>query len=233
MKTVINLTTKPLLPICAENAPQFSNDVYNRGTQAKKRQADVPQYGRSMIEMLGVLAIVGVLSVGGIAGYSKAMQKYRTNKTIEQVTQIINGVRTLYSQQKNYEGLEDIGINALKKAKILSDDRNPFGGHYWLWPWRRKTAGDNKAVELRLYEIPDDACVELATQDWGAGEGLFAVAIHNSGDVERGCSGESGSDYVLGCAGASGSGSVPLPIPMDYAMEACTHNDNYMYFYFY
>ena len=31
--------------------------------------------GRSMIEMLGVLAIIGVLSVGGIAGYSKAMQK--------------------------------------------------------------------------------------------------------------------------------------------------------------
>ena len=35
--------------------------------------------GRSMIEMLGVLAIVGVLSVGGIAGYSKAMGKYKTN----------------------------------------------------------------------------------------------------------------------------------------------------------
>ena len=31
--------------------------------------------GRSMIEMLGVLAIIGVLSVGGIAGYSKAMMK--------------------------------------------------------------------------------------------------------------------------------------------------------------
>ena len=26
--------------------------------------------GRCMIEMLGVLAIIGVLSVGGIAGYS-------------------------------------------------------------------------------------------------------------------------------------------------------------------
>ena len=31
------------------------------------------QTGRSMVEMLGVLAIIGVLSVGGIAGYSKAM----------------------------------------------------------------------------------------------------------------------------------------------------------------
>ena len=32
-------------------------------------------FGRSMIEMLGVLAIIAVLSVGGIAGYSKAMEK--------------------------------------------------------------------------------------------------------------------------------------------------------------
>ncbi len=31
--------------------------------------------GRSMVEMLGVLAIIGVLSVGAIAGYSKAMIK--------------------------------------------------------------------------------------------------------------------------------------------------------------
>ena len=29
------------------------------------------QFGRSMIEMLGVLAIIGVLSVGGIAGRCK------------------------------------------------------------------------------------------------------------------------------------------------------------------
>ena len=42
------------------------------------------QFGRSMIEMLGVLAIIGVLSVGGIAGYSKAMEKYKINKTVEQ-----------------------------------------------------------------------------------------------------------------------------------------------------
>ena len=30
----------------------------------------INESGRSMIEMLGVLAIIGVLSVGGIAGYS-------------------------------------------------------------------------------------------------------------------------------------------------------------------
>ena len=31
--------------------------------------------GRSMVEMLGTLAIMGVLSIGGIAGYRYAMDK--------------------------------------------------------------------------------------------------------------------------------------------------------------
>lgn len=50
------------------------------------------QYGRSMIEMLGVLAIVGILSVGGIAGYSKAMNKHRNNRSIEDYTFFINNL---------------------------------------------------------------------------------------------------------------------------------------------
>ena len=41
------------------------------------------QSGRSMVEMLGVLAIIGVLSVGGIAGYSLSMRKHRANQIID------------------------------------------------------------------------------------------------------------------------------------------------------
>ena len=48
--------------------------------------------GRSMIEMLGVLAIIGVLSVGGIAGYSKAMMKYKINKMTEEYTMLMTGL---------------------------------------------------------------------------------------------------------------------------------------------
>ena len=50
------------------------------------------QYGRSMIEMLGVLAIIAVLSVGGIAGYSKAMEKFRVNKLLEEYTMLLYGL---------------------------------------------------------------------------------------------------------------------------------------------
>ena len=52
----------------------------------------VMQLGRSMIEMLGVLAIIGVLSVGGIAGYSKAMEKFKVNKLVEEYTNLMFGL---------------------------------------------------------------------------------------------------------------------------------------------
>ena len=47
------------------------------------------QCGRSMIEMLGVLAIIAILSVGGIAGYSKAMEKWKVNKSVEQYNYMV------------------------------------------------------------------------------------------------------------------------------------------------
>ena len=38
--------------------------------------------GRSMIEMLGVLAIIGVLSIGGLAAYSAAMDRHQANELL-------------------------------------------------------------------------------------------------------------------------------------------------------
>ena len=42
--------------------------------------------GRSMVEMLGTLAIIGVLSIGGIAGYTYAMNKSKANDILDGVS---------------------------------------------------------------------------------------------------------------------------------------------------
>ena len=42
-----------------------------------------------MSDMLGVLAIFGVLSVGGIQGFSKAMETYQSHKQLEQINSLI------------------------------------------------------------------------------------------------------------------------------------------------
>ena len=81
-----------LLPQCASDATGFLSDVYKKSTRAQKFLADGVQCGRSMIEMLGVLAIIAVLSVGGIAGYGKAMEKFKITKAVGDYAILIQGL---------------------------------------------------------------------------------------------------------------------------------------------
>ena len=73
------------------------------------------QSGRSMVEMLGVLAIIGVLSVGAIAGYSKAMMKYKLNKHAEQMNTVISAIaRNVHS------------FNNIKNESITGTSITPY-----------------------------------------------------------------------------------------------------------
>ena len=44
--------------------------------------------GRSLVEMLGTLAIMGILTIGGIVGFNYAMNKQRANATVNYVNQL-------------------------------------------------------------------------------------------------------------------------------------------------
>ena len=63
---------------------------------------DVCSAGRSMIEMLGVLAIVAVLSVGGIAGYSKAMTMWKIDKWKDNFTMMMTNLKVAFSNSRSY-----------------------------------------------------------------------------------------------------------------------------------
>ena len=83
---------------------------------------DACSAGRSMIEMLGVLAIVGVLTVGGIAGYSKAMEKFKVNKLLDEYTMLIYGLlgnANEFRNQSQTESRNQIGLIDYAQAASL------------------------------------------------------------------------------------------------------------------
>jgi Tfp pilus assembly protein PilE len=148
------------------------------------------QNGRSMIEMLGVLAIIGVLSVGGIAGYSKAMMKFKINKTIDQIAMTVTNIRTLYAQQTTYKGLEDkiaydMGVvdDAMATSKTATSNKltNVFGGNVWINTDKSGVKGEDSdakgAFVVSLDGLPREACVSIATNDWGSNysSGLLGI----------------------------------------------------------
>ncbi len=127
--------------------------------------------GRSMIEMLGVLAIVGVLSIGGIAGYSKAMVKVKNNRLITETSELVMNIRTMYMGQHDFSTIND---SLLVKAGIvphnmINDDStisHAYGGSVKVFP--SFIEGNMKrAFELYLTDIDTLTCITLVTMNWG------------------------------------------------------------------
>ena len=158
------------------------------------------QSGRSMIEMLGVLAIIGVLSVGGIAGYSKAMNKFKTNKVADNVAMIVTNIRTLYAQQQNYNGLNnktavEMGVvpDELITATPKKDDdglQNAFLGKVVIGAATvtgmdaGTDSGKERGFFLTMGGLPREACVTLATNDWGSGYSSGFVGMKITGKAK-------------------------------------------------
>jgi len=179
----------------------------------------VNEQGRSMIEMLGVLAIVGVLSVGGIAGYSKAMNKFKTNKVIDQINMISTNIRTLYSSQRNYNGLNNniaitTGIIPAEMYASISGSTitNAFGGRVLIGP--SATVGDGEgAYTIATDGIPASSCISILTTDWGGDSGSGVVAIYANPDDTA--DGYKNAFSVLADAGQSLTANYNLAVPGD------------------
>ena len=162
---------------------QFFKRIYHPGSsanelslKAKDDYKSVLQLGRSMIEMLGVLAIIGVLSVGGIAGYSKAMEKFKVNKAISEYSLLIFGIlehlddlRPTACGNTNFCGLASYyqAANLLPGNWIVTDDAHISDSNgNMIFTFVR-----NKRIGFDLYlgaatgssKFPQKLCKELFT----------------------------------------------------------------------
>ena len=124
------------------------------------------QDGRSMVEMLGVLAIIGILSAGAMAGYSKAMFQHRINQTID----IFNGVlqRFLELEQKGLGAdLVMSGADDIVKYGFLSncqkteyDECKLPVGYIWF------EVAHSNFFQFRIRFNSSKECVAFSSADW-------------------------------------------------------------------
>ena len=145
-----------------------------------RKQKDLfDNIGRSVLEMIAVLAIMGVITVGGMIGYSKAMPRFKMSKLAEQISLIITNIRAAYSIKDNYSGLTTtaaVHVGAIPKEMLKGTDNlvyNSFGGYVFINP-----AEDDKSIFITITGLPANACVYIGSADWGGqvGSGLVSVA---------------------------------------------------------
>ncbi len=187
--------------------------------------------GRSMIEMLGVLAIIGVLSVGGIAGYSKAMMKFKINKTLDQIAMTVTNIRTMYAQQNNYSGLNNalaISLGMVDEAmgKSGSALNSPFGAVSIGTDDAGTIAGNTTtAFTITLNNVPKEACVAIATNSWGSAfsAGFLGIAVSSTtGASTSSCTITAGANTNgVGCSFAASSTTSGALISVARAASNC------------
>ena len=144
-----------------------------------------------MVEMLGVLAVMGVLSVGGVAMYTNAMNKYRANEILNEASKraVMVAGQLLTNPNATTMSLAQFGSNAVAGAT--------FG---------ENAAISNGKITLTFETAPDEAiCNQM----------IAATGTNSAMQVAPGCGTITfNADMSLGTSTNSGTGD-PDPVVED------------------
>ena len=110
------------------------------------------EIGRSMVEMLGILAVVGVLSVCGIMGYKYGMMKYRVNETINELNIMANTYGIQMQQM-----IEEQNLSA--EGELLSEENAITRMGYGY-----EVLGFDNHFEIALCDVLNPECEQLQKQ---------------------------------------------------------------------
>ena len=157
------------------------------------------QFGRSMIEMLGVLAIIGVLSVGGIAGYGKAIRMWNSNLQKEQLTQLFQSlIRLRYdlSHDRQYAeksgnvaeilyALNEVPVGMTYNGGLVDKTGNRYSISYGKSCWQtRKDSDEQTCAFLMAFSVgfvKTDSALAPTSEDLCVN--IVNVAKENSKDL--------------------------------------------------
>ena len=117
-------TYKTLLKKFFTRCNKLDMFVCEKEQHTTKHQSNSIQQGRSMVEMIGVLAIIGVLSVGAISGYASAMNKHKLNKLTQQYNTLIAAVGKYHGSLNNFKETDvktGNGVSLIPYLKVLNE----------------------------------------------------------------------------------------------------------------
>ena len=116
--------------------------------------------GRSMIEIIGVLAIMGLMTVAAFVLIRNGMATQKRNVVIDDVSKIMTGVRTLYADYDDLSSLD--GAGAL--AAMGVDENGPYEDSTYSVA---AVTGDNpQQFVVTVSGLPARDCIVLASRKW-------------------------------------------------------------------
>ena len=143
--------------------------------------------GRSMIEMLGVLAIMGLITIGAIGMISTATRTQKRSTVNDEVIQITTGVRQLLGEYDDFSNIN----NATIFGAIGMSPKNPYGGTYEL----AVDSSNPRQFVLSITGLSETDCKYFVTKAWSDSVGYLMSGGKNGG-ASGSCSSVDGKNTV-------------------------------------
>ncbi len=148
--------------------------------------------GRSMIEMLGVLTIMGLITASAIGGVSYLLNNQKQSDVKSDVVQIVMGVREIFAGYNDFSALNSNIFSAIGMS-----DNNPLGGKYSL----SVDSVNPQQFVLTIDGLNKSACEYFMTNAWTDSVGYMASNGTQSGATGS-CSGDGNTNIVYIAFGA-------------------------------
>lgn len=132
--------------------------------------------GASMIEVMGVLSILAIITVGALAGYNKVLDMYRQTKGLADVKRMIKDVNSFCGFERPCR----MTTEKAYKLQLISGEYydeetgntfSPFGSDYsFRWVYGIGSGADACTgcayYSFQHTAMPVKKCVDLLTADW-------------------------------------------------------------------
>jgi len=134
------------------------------------------QSGRSMIEMMGVLAIIGVLSVGGFSMMTKISNSRKTNAIIDEISALAGKARSVIREYDDgYTGDEYSGLSGfLQHSRAYPDSVewdascNCFVGTDDVSYTLTYNKTNSSLFEMDVDGLSAETCMDVVSTNWGS-----------------------------------------------------------------
>ncbi|MBQ7413395.1 MAG: hypothetical protein IJV07_03885 [Alphaproteobacteria bacterium] len=116
--------------------------------------------GRSMVEMLGVLAIVGLLSLGGVLGYRYALDKHRANELLHSVHMMVTTAHVQIGSGRQLD-LTEFRTHNLMDYPFLAVQNN------------------DRTFSLTVFDVPKGVCEKVMSASWSLPKKITVNGVVN------------------------------------------------------
>ena len=117
--------------------------------------------GRSLIEMLGTIGIITMITVGAISGAGTSWTFWKANQTHEQVMEIIQGISDIYSWNRDGWINADFSQDTLCKQNDFSSCTDADKIQLSLGSGIKIDGGDGTFLKITVADIPYKAAQYL------------------------------------------------------------------------